>query len=253
MRAGQNRRSTGVATLGACLVMMAVGLSLPAGSIALPRISLAQPRCVPLARHAPCLGRIQSEYSFFTGQGSGAVSLIRVTHGPREEIGRDTNHEPILRRTFTWHSVSGVRMRAVYVVSAIGNTGKYRFRPVPTKAHHGQVTLKVDQGGNIPRLLLEGERTASKAVASVAATHCKSFTTETPCIGPIQTLFAFTGMPAGAVHSITVKRGSEEEVGTNPEGVPIEQRRFTWHSVASVKLVAASCSRPLPRTGKPSR
>jgi hypothetical protein len=123
----------------------------------LPSAALAQKRCVPMTRKAPCLGRIQSEYAF-SGLGSGALSLIRVKLGPKEEIGRDAAREPILRRTFTWHSVPGVKMRAVYVVSAIGLTGKYRFRSVPTKAHSGQVTLTAVVDENIPRLLLEGER-----------------------------------------------------------------------------------------------
>jgi len=249
MRAGQGRRLSEVATLGVCLAMMAIGIVLPAVGSALPRVPLAQQRCVPLDRDAPCLGRIQSVYAF-SGLGSGTLSLIRAKLSREEEIGRDANHEPILRRTFTWHSVPSVRMRAVYVVSAIGNTGKYRFRSVPTKAHHGQVTLTVDQDGNIPHLLLEGERTASSAVAAVASKHCKSFTTETPCIGPIQTLFAFNGMAGGAVRSIKAKLGAEEEVGKNSEGIPIEQRRFIWHAVAGIKLVAAFVLTTTTKNGK---
>jgi hypothetical protein len=249
MRAGQGRRSRGVATLGVCLAMMAIGVVLPAVGSALPRVPLAQKRCVPLDRNAPCLGRIQSVYAF-SGLGSGALSLIRAKLSPEEEIGRDAARDPILQRTFTWHSVPSVRMRAVYVVSAIGNTGKYRFHRIPTGAHSGHVTLTAVVDHRIPTLLLEGERTAARAVAAVASKHCKSFTTETPCLGPVQTLFTFTGKAGGAVHSITAKLGPEEEVGKNPEGVPIERRRFTWHSIPSVRLLAAFVLTTTTKDGK---
>jgi hypothetical protein len=206
----------------------------------------AQTHCVPLDRNAPCLGRIQSGYAF-SGLGSGALSLIRAKLSPEEEIGRNAARDPILQRTFRWHSVSGVMMRAVYVVSQIGQTGKYRFHRIPTGAHSGHVTLTATVDVRIPTLLLEGERTASRAVAAM---HCKSFTTETPCIGPIQTLFSFTGKTGGAVHSITAKLGPEEEVGKNPEGIPIMRRHFTWHSIPSVRLVAAFVLTTTTKNGK---
>jgi hypothetical protein len=251
MRAGHGRRSRGVATLGVCLAMMAIGVVLPAVGSALPRVPLAQKqeRCVPLDRDAPCLGRIQSGYAF-SGLGSGALSLIRAKLSREEEIGRDAVSDPILQRTFTWHSVPSVRMRAVYVVSAIGNTGKYRFHRIPTGSHSGHVTLTAVVDHRIPTLLLEGERTAARAVASVASNHCKSFTTETPCLGPIQTLFTFTGKAGGAVRSIKAKLGSEEEVGKNPEGIPIERRRFTWHAATGIKLVAAFVLTTTTKNGK---
>ncbi len=90
----------------------------------------------------------------------------------------------------------------------------------------------------------------SRAVAAMASQHCKSFTTETPCLGPIQTLFGFSEKAGGAVHSITAKRGPEEEVGKNPEGIPIERRRFSWHAIASVKLVAAFVLTTTTKNGK---
>jgi hypothetical protein len=218
----------------------------------LPSAVSAQKRCVPLDRNAPCLGRIQSGYAF-SGLGGGALSLIRAKLSPEEEIGRNAARDPILQRTFTWHSIASVKMVAVYVVSQIGQTGTYRFHRVPTGTHSGHVTLTAVVDVRIPTLLLEGERTASRAVASVAATHCKSFTTETPCIGPIQTLFAFTGKTGGAVHSIKATRGPEEEVGKNPQGAPIERRRFAWHAVGGIKLVAAFVLAPLSKNGEAIR
>lgn len=242
MRAGQGRTSR-LAALGACVV--AAVIAAVASSLGMTS-ALAQTRCVPLDRNAPCLGSVQSVYAF-SGLGSGALSLIRAKLSPEEEIGRNAARDPILQRTFRWHSVSGVTMRAVYVVSQIGQTGKYRFDRIPTGAHSGHVTLTAVVDVRIPTLLLEGERTASRAVA---AKHCKSFTTETPCTGPIQTLFAFTGKTGGAVRSITAKRGPEEEVGKNPEGVTIERRRFTWHSIPSVRLVAAFVLTTTTKNGK---
>ncbi len=78
--------------------------------------------------------------------------------------------------------------------------------------------------------------------------HC--YVLEVPCLGSIETLYAFSGKAGGALHSISAKLGPVQEEGTNPEGNPIVHRTFTWRSAPNVKLVAVYILSILTEHGK---
>jgi hypothetical protein len=248
MRANQDPGCTPTPrTLVACLIAALVAGILPTASSARPAAQAAI--CVPISRGEPCLAPIQSVYAY-SGLGGGAVASIHAHPGPEERIGTAADENPITRRTFTWHSTSNVKIVAVFIVTPIGETGRYSYRRVSTGEHSGHAALVAKGDISVPTLLLEGRRTASAAVTS---RHCVSFVTEAPCLGSIQTLVGFNGKAGGAVRFITARPGPEEEIGKNPEHVPIMRRSFTWHSVASVKLVAAFVLTTLSKDGKAVR
>jgi hypothetical protein len=233
------------------IAALATAAALPTASSARPDpAQVATGRCVPISRGAPCLGTIQSEYAY-AGLGGGAVTYIHAHPGAEERIGTAADENPITQRTFTWHSVASVKIVAAFIVTEIGLTGRYSYQRVPTGEHGGHAVLVAKGDISVPRLLLEGSRTAPPP--PVTSKHCVSFVTEAPCLGPIQTLFGFSGKAGGAVHDITTIPGPEEEIGKNPEGIPIMRRSFTWRSVASVKLVAAFVLTPVSKDGKAVR
>jgi hypothetical protein len=178
------------------------------------------------------------------------VTYIHAHPGPEERIGTAADENPITRRTFTWRSVADVKMTAVFIVTEIGRTGRYSYHRVPTGEHSGHAVLVAKGDISVPYLLLEGSRTAPPPAVPK---HCVSFVTEVPCLAPVQTLVGFNGKTGGATRDITARPGPEEEIGKNPEGIPIMRRSFTWRSVPSVKLVAAFVLTPVSKNGKAVR
>jgi hypothetical protein len=252
MRADQSRRRKASPKVLAIFLIaaLATAAALPTASSARPDpAQVATSHCVPISRGAPCLGTIQSEYAY-AGLGGGAVTYIHAHPGAKERIGAAADENPITQWTFTWHSVAGVKMVAAFIVTEIGLTGRYSYQRIPTGEHSGHAVLVAKGDISVPRLLLEGSRTAPPPAAPK---HCVSFVTEVPCLAPVQTLVGFNGKTGGATRDITARAGSEEEIGKNPEGIPIMRRSFTWRSVPSVKLVAAFVLTPVSKNGKAVR
>jgi hypothetical protein len=157
-----DRSPTTPRTLAACLTAcLVVLLALPTDSVARPSratASIASTRCVPISRGEPCLAPIQSGYAY-SGRGGGAVAYIHAKPGPETEIGKEAAEgDPITERTFTWHSIPGVKMVAAFIVTEIGLTGRYHYRRVPTGEHSGRAVLIDANHKSAPMLLLEGER-----------------------------------------------------------------------------------------------
>jgi hypothetical protein len=83
-----------------------------------------------------------------------------------------------------------------------------------------------------------------------ASGRCVSIAHGAPCLGPIQSSYAFAGLGGGATGAIHAKAGPQEEIGKDGSGNPITRRTFTWHSVGSVKIVAVYVSTEIGLTGK---
>lgn len=84
---------------------------------------------------------------------------------------------------------------------------------------------------------------AQLALPSVAtsASGCVPLIRKAPCIGPIQSGYAFDGLGGGATSLIKAKAGPEHLLVQKVEGkklIEISARTFKWHSVPSVKIVA---------------
>jgi hypothetical protein len=118
--------------------------------------------CRNIARHAPCMGPIASEFAY-EGRGGGDLAYIRAHAGPEVKTGKTADGYPIDERTFTWHSAPGVTVVAAFVVGVIStpDSNTYTFHRVSlgrTGSHSGEVTLKAIIGGGHFQgaLLLEG-------------------------------------------------------------------------------------------------
>src|ERR1700722_8091358 len=105
----------------------------------------AQTPCKPISRHEPCLAPIQSFYAY-AGEGSGDTTYIKAKAGKRKVAGEVYEETPrpglwqVTKRTFTWHSVAGVRIVAVFVVHG-GFTQPLTYQRVRSGPHSGRVTL----------------------------------------------------------------------------------------------------------------
>jgi hypothetical protein len=252
------RRSRRLGILAACICSVAViGLS-PASSSGRPALlATAHPRCVPVFHGAPCKAPIQTLCNYnglcsSKGLPNPPGPPVKATAGATSVVGRvyetypDPGYDEVTKRTFTWYSAASVEIVAVYVVHQGIRTQSYQ--KVATGTHSGRGVLTDVKGLNPTLLLLQGRRigaSSSRApmpppanyANSASSTHC--YVREVPCLGKIQTLYGFTGKAGGAVRSIHAKLGTEEEVGTAPNGIPLLRRSFTWASVAGVRIVAA--------------
>jgi len=79
--------------------------------------------------------------------------------------------------------------------------------------------------------------------AVTAKSGCQPYSQGGPCLGPIQTAYNYEGEGEQAVKLMWAKFGAKKVVGSVFEPDPpgqyeITQRHITWHSVASVEIVA---------------
>jgi hypothetical protein len=128
--------------------------------LALPAVATSASGCVPIIRGAPCIGPIQSGYSF-GGLGGGATSLIKAKAGPEHLLVQKVEHNKlteIKERTFTWHSVPSVKIVAVFIVSGHPGSTHFTYRQLKSSEHHGKARLVESRERKGANLLLEGER-----------------------------------------------------------------------------------------------
>jgi hypothetical protein len=242
MRAGRSKRSRlkRLAIPAVVLATLSPVLIAHAGSPA----PAATTHCQPRYTQVPCLGPIQTEYTF-GGSGFGALGSIWAKLGSTTVVEQSVHGQELTEvkeRSFTWHSKPNVEIVAVYVLTDVPNTNKYVVRKLSTGLHSGHTVLRSVLrtspsrfSSTTPILLLQGRRTGTTTPAPTQ--HC--YVREVPCLGKVQVLYSFSGKAGGALHSIRATLGPEEDVGTTPEGKPIKRRSATWTSVATVRLVAA--------------
>jgi hypothetical protein len=231
--------ATGIrAVLGICTGIVVAVIGLPTSvSYGFPA-QAASTSCRSVFPEVPCLGPLQSDYDY-AGEGYGDLGYVWAKAGPEKVIGHVYMKEPapgeyeVLQRTFTFHTKRGVELAAVYVLRG-GDHGHYRYQSVPIQ--NGHVTLTAVRDTSPPILLLEAKREPN-APPEHHEPNC--YVREVPCLGRIQTLFAFNGKVGGAVSLIHVSAGTEESDGTTPNGKPIMQRRVSWRSAPSVSIVVA--------------
>jgi hypothetical protein len=160
MGAGCIRSAKKLALVLCGALAMAVVAGFPATAQTNHPAARAAQRCVPIVRQAPCLGPIQSLYAF-DGFGGGATSLIHAKAGPRHLLEQKVHGmelTEVYSRTFTWHSVPGVRIVAVFAVRSHPGSTHFTYRELKTGAHSGRGTLVYSKGRFNTTLLLEGSR-----------------------------------------------------------------------------------------------
>jgi hypothetical protein len=139
MRAGAK------AALGICMGVVAIVLG--------PLSAQAASSCRSRNPEVPCLGPLQSEYSY-SGSGYGALGYVWAKAGPEEPL--TVKAPPTLpkrfayQRTFTIHTRSGIELMGVYELRG-GAHGHYRYKRL--LPNHGKVIL--DEIHGLPILLLE--------------------------------------------------------------------------------------------------
>jgi hypothetical protein len=253
MRADRNRRQTTGRTLPARLGLIAVAMWLVLASIAKAdsQSALATGHCRHLAApNEPCLGPIESVYTYEDSFSEGAISLMKATFGPSHPL--DATHPFIEQRSVSWHAGRGVRIVAVFVVTRTRAPKLvFHFKRV-LHTNHVVLTMSRSAVAEPPMLLIQGERIEGSRTASamVASKRCVSYVREAPCIGPIQALYPMTGRDGGALRLLPAKLGPEVEVGKEPNGEPIMSRNVSWRSAAGVTLVAAYVMAPIVKDGK---
>jgi hypothetical protein len=135
--------------------------------------AVAAQSCKPISRHEPCLAPIQSVYAY-AGEGGGDTTYIKAKAGKQKVVGQVYEPTPrpglwqVAKRTFTWHSVAGVKIVAVFVVHGGGNK-PFVYQRVPSGPHSGHTTLTSIFDNTTPTLLLEGRREARQARTARAA------------------------------------------------------------------------------------
>ena len=88
-----------------------------------------------------------------------------------------------------------------------------------------------------------------KKQAVATQSRCKPLTPSAPCVGPLQSEYAYDGYGVGNTTSIHVKAGPMTVVGKVYKSTPVpgfyqvKKRTFTWHSPASVTIVAVYIER----------
>lgn len=221
---------------------LALALSLLMVGVVGSPSAAATVRCSHIAEPGePCLGPIETAYAY-DGYSEGDTSLIKASFGSNHEIGKDANKDPIMQRTVSWHSAPGVKIVAVFVITRTWSPKlHFHYRQVPSGPHSGHVTLtaRYTDGVPLPPLLaIQGERIGREPIRPPSkASHC--IFQGVPCLGDLETYYAFNGRTAGATKSLIASLGPEEPAGTNAEGDPLVTRQLHWHTAGNVKLVAA--------------
>jgi hypothetical protein len=90
---------------------------------------------------------------------------------------------------------------------------------------------------------------ASQASVAGTAQRCVPIIRGAPCLGSIQSLYAFDGFGGGATSLIHAKAGPEHLLEQKVHGMEVTEvysRTFTWHSMPSVRIVAVFAVRSHP-------
>jgi hypothetical protein len=135
------------------------------------RTKCAEPKIVP------CLGPLESEYSFNTGGGEGDLGFLRAKYGKLARTHREI-YIPFLRRKLvitrrkvTWKAARGTEIVAVFEV--IRQTTKRHSRRLPTGRTSGHATLEGPETYGDPILVIEGRRTARAAKTDDGDAHAR--------------------------------------------------------------------------------
>jgi hypothetical protein len=234
MSVGHSGRSKGMAALAGCLMAtLIVAALLAVGSAVGSPSALATGHCSRIAPNQPCFGPIESVYAY-SGFSEGETSLIKATFGRSHPL--DEAHPFIERRSVSWHSVRGVKIVAVFVVTRTRIPKLvFHFKRV---LHTNHVVLTMNRSSNAapPMLLLQGRKAGVNASARQAS-HC--IFRGVPCLGDLETYYAFNGNTAGATRSLVARLGPEEPAGINAQGDLLVKRKLHWRTSRGVKLVAA--------------
>jgi hypothetical protein len=239
MSVGHSTRSKGMAALAGCLMAaLIVAVLLAVGSAFGSPSALAGGQCHRFSPGQPCLGPIVAEYNYEDRFSGGATWLFKASFGPIRAL--DAIHPFNTQRIVSWHPVRGVTMVAAFIVTRT-NKPKLRFhyKRVPTGPHSGHVTLTsvtVNGFPTAPLLLLEGSKAGVNASAHQAS---RCIFRGVPCLGDLETYYAFNGNTAGATRSLVARLGPEEPAGINAQGDPLVKRKLHWRTSRGVKLVAA--------------
>ena len=251
-RAGKPAERLALVLCGALVMALLIGFHVEARKNQPARVTVAHTAqsCKPISRHEPCLAPIQSFYAY-AGEGGGDVTYIHARAGKKKVVGQVYEETPrpglwqVTKRTFTWHSVAGVTIVAVFVETG-GGIHPFVYRRVPSGPHSGHTTLTAIFDNTTPGLLLEGRRiqTSTQAKAATANTRCQSDFRGVPCLGPIESSYAYNGYGSDQTSKLWAKPGPTEKVGerfeTNPfpRDYEVTQRTFTWHSRSNIEIVA---------------
>lgn len=225
----------------------------PKAATAETQASMATAACQSHYPGMPCLGPIQSVYTF-EGQGEGDDSYLKAHVGPSSKPTEERLAKPVpgeyevTHRVASWQAAAGTELVAAYL--AYFDRGKYpSYRKIPTGRLSGHATLEALKAigstpgiaGRVPLLYLEGRRIPGAPIPKPRKRHKLSPCPlkEAPCLGSIETLVPFNGRiinPDGPIHATL---GPVEQVGTAPSGREISRRTVRWHSPANVQLAAA--------------
>jgi hypothetical protein len=212
------------------------------GVFALAPSAAAKSVPCPTSPHEPCKGPIEVATTY-SGFKEGPLSLIKLTLGPSRKIAGETDeyggtfHEVDQRRV-SWHSVPSVEVVAAFILHR-PKAGRFIYQPISTSKHSGHVTLTDVRDSNAsPLLIVQGRKIAGHSAGqSSKPSHCPFH--GVPCLGSLETYYAFNKNTAGATHLLIAHLGPEEPAGTDAAGHELLQRQFQWHTAPDVKIVAA--------------
>ena len=143
-------------------------------------------------------------------------------------------------------STEGATARAVPIAhgKAVGSHGRFKWiiQRIPTGPHSGRATITTSAPRPLrPVLLLEGTHSARAATAKA---KCPFFSKGGPCLGTLMSDYSYEGEGGQSDQLMKAKFGPREVVGTRYQLEPapgqyhLTQHKVTWHSVASVEILA---------------
>ena len=127
----------------------------------------------------------------------------------------------------------------------MGTAGRWTLGRVLVALAVGSVAMAISLATGTAVVSAAGRPSAT------AATHCKPISIGEPCLGPIQSGYAYDGFGGGDDTYIHAKAGPKVVVEKGGETGEVTERTFTWHSIPSVEMVAVfivSKSNPDSRT-----